>query len=162
MRIERVVVNASPLITLFKSGQAHLLPALFSKVYVPDAVSREVIDGGHDDVAARDLARAEWAIRLPAQALDPLVIAWDAGPGETEVLACARANPDVRAVVDDDYARRCAQSLGVRTLGTCGVIVLAKRRGVIPAVKPCLDALQAAGLWLSESLVRAVLSETGE
>ncbi|MDP2810752.1 MAG: DUF3368 domain-containing protein [Rhodocyclaceae bacterium] len=63
---------------------------------------------------------------------------------------------------DDDYARRCAQSLGIQTLGTCGVIVLAKRRGVIAEVGPCLDALRAAGLWLSDSLVRAVLSESGE
>lgn len=29
MRIEQVVVDASPLIVLFRSGQAELLPALF-------------------------------------------------------------------------------------------------------------------------------------
>lgn len=162
MRIDRVVVNASPLITLFKSGQAHLLPALFHEVHVPDAVWREIVDAGHDDVAARQLAQAGWALRLPVQPLDPLVLAWDAGPGETEVLAYARANPDVRAVVDDDYARRCAQASGIRTLGTCGVIVLAKRRGVIAEVKPGLAALQAAGLWLSDGLIRAVLAEAGE
>ena len=38
MRIDRVVVNSSPLITLFNSGQAELLPKLFSEVLVPDAV----------------------------------------------------------------------------------------------------------------------------
>lgn len=162
MRIDRVVVNASPLIALFKSGQSNLLPALFQQVYVPDAVWREITEGGYDDVAARDLARAEWAVHLSSQLLDPVVLAWDAGPGETEVLTYARANPDVRAVVDDDYARRCAQSLGIRTLGTCGVIVLAKLRGTVPAVKPCLDALQGAGLWLSDSLIHAVLREAGE
>lgn len=162
MHIDSVVVNASPLITLFKSGQAALLPALFRQIHVPDAVWREISDSRHDDVASRELASASWAIRLPPQALDPLVIAWDAGLGETEVLAYARANPDVRAVVDDDYARRCAQSLGIRTLGTCGVIVLAKRRGVISEVKPSLEALQAAGLWLSESVLQAVLVAADE
>jgi predicted nucleic acid-binding protein len=162
MRIERVVVDASPLISLFKSGQAYLLPALFETVYVPDAVWREVTAGGHDDVAARELTQAAWVIRLPVHRIDPLVLAWDAGPGETEVLTHARADPEVRAVVDDDYARRCAQSLGIRTLGTCGLMVLAKRRGVIPEVKPCLDALQAAGLWLSEGLIRCVLDEAKE
>jgi hypothetical protein len=90
MRIERVVVNASPLITLFKSGQAHLLPALFETVYVPDAVWREIADGGHTDVAARDLPGVDWAVWLPPLALDPLILAWDAGPGETEVLTYAR------------------------------------------------------------------------
>ena len=162
MLIERVVVNASPLIALFKSGQAHLLPALFREVHVPDAVWREIADGGHDDVASRELDKAPWALRLPVPAFDPVVLAWDAGPGETEVLAYARAYPAVRAVVDDDYARRCAQSLGIQTLGTCGVIVLAKRRGVIPEIKPSLDALRSAGLWLSDGLIGAVLNEAGE
>ena len=36
MRIDKVVVNASPLITLFRSGQAGLLPQLFQKIIVPD------------------------------------------------------------------------------------------------------------------------------
>lgn len=162
MRIDRVVVNASPLITLFKSGQAQLLPALFGAVYVPDAVWREVASEAHVDEAARGLGNATWAMRLTQLPLDPLALAWDTGPGETEVLCYARANPDVRAIVDDDYARRCARSLGVRTLGTCGVLVLAKRRGVIPAVEPGLRALSDAGLWLSPSLIRAVLGEAGE
>lgn len=162
MRIDRVVVNASPLITLFRSGQAQLLPALFGTVYVPDAVWREVASKAHEDEAARGLANATWAVRLAQLPLDPLVLAWDAGPGETEVLSYARANPDVRAIVDDDYARRCARSLSVRTLGTCGVLVLAKRRGIIPAVEPGLRALTEAGLWLSPSLIRAVLGEAGE
>lgn len=162
MPIDRVVVNASPLITLFKSGQAQRLPALFATIHVPDAVWREVASESHEDEAARGLADAPWAQRLAPLPVDPRVLAWDAGPGETEVLRYARANPDVRAIVDDDYARRCARSLGVRTLGTCGVLVLAKRRGVIPAVEPGLRALTDAGLWLSPSLIRAVLTEAGE
>lgn len=162
MRIERIVINASPLIALFKSRQADLLPALFAEIRVPDAVWREVIDGGHDDLAAQCLAHAEWVMRLPPAPLDPLVLAWNAGPGETEVLAHARAHPGLRAIVDDDYARRCARSLGVPTLGTCGLIILAKRRGVVGAAAPCLEALRAAGLWLSDGLIRAVLKEAGE
>lgn len=42
MRIDKVVVNASPLITLFRSGQAGLLPELFRKIIVPGAVWTEV------------------------------------------------------------------------------------------------------------------------
>jgi len=38
MRIEDVVVNASPLISLFRSGQADLLPRIFRRIVVPEAV----------------------------------------------------------------------------------------------------------------------------
>lgn len=44
MPIDGVVVNASPLITLFKSGQTALLPALFQQIHVPDALWREISD----------------------------------------------------------------------------------------------------------------------
>ena len=42
MLIDSVVVNASPLICLFKSGLVDLFPALFKNVAVPDAVIKEV------------------------------------------------------------------------------------------------------------------------
>lgn len=162
MRIDRVVVNSSPLITLFNSGQAELLPQLFSEVLVPDAVWLEVADGGHQDVASKTIRATQWLRRLPPTLADPMVLAWDAGPGETAVISLARADSGLRAVVDDDYARRCARVMGVKTLGTCGVILLAKRRGIIPCVKPALDALRMAGLWLSDSLIRTILTEAGE
>lgn len=162
MRIERVAVNASPLIALFKSGQAHLLPALFSEILVPDAVWREVTEGGHDDPAACGLLEVDWAIRQPSVAVDPLVAAWDVGPGESELLTLARARPYLRALLDDELARRCARTLGVRTLGTLGILLLAQRRGVIPAMRPAIAALRGAGLWLSDDLIRQVLEEAGE
>jgi predicted nucleic acid-binding protein len=60
----------------------------------------------------------------------PRVAAWNLGDGETSVLSYALENPDCRAVVDDAEARRCARTLGIRTLGTGGVLVLAKQRGL--------------------------------
>ncbi|WP_295426289.1 DUF3368 domain-containing protein [uncultured Thiodictyon sp.] len=162
MLIDRVIINASPLITLFKSGQADLLPRLFQSVLVPDTVWREVAATGHEDIATRSLSATPWLTRLPVQPLDLRVLAWDAGPGETELLSYARKNLDTLAIVDDDYARRCARSLQVRTLGTCGVLILAKRRGLIAAVKPGVRALCDAGLWLSPSAIQTVLAAAGE
>jgi len=39
-----------------------------------------------------------------------------------------------RAIVDDFAARRCAQTFGIQTLDTGGLLVLAKRRGLITSV----------------------------
>lgn len=38
MRIERVVINASPLIILFRGHLESLLPGLFGEIGTPDAV----------------------------------------------------------------------------------------------------------------------------
>ena len=64
MRIESVVLNASPLITLFRSGQAGLLPRLFPHIVVPNAVWREVVMDEKEDLAARELSLQPWPTRV--------------------------------------------------------------------------------------------------
>jgi predicted nucleic acid-binding protein len=71
-------------------------------------------------------------------------------------------NPGYRALVDDLAARRCARVFGIKTLGTGGLLVLAKRRGVIESVRDRVDMLRSAGLYLSDSVVQLLISEAGE
>jgi predicted nucleic acid-binding protein len=47
-------------------------------------------------------------------------------------------------------------------LGTGGMIVLAKRRGLIPSVLNPIQALRNAGLWLSDDLVHLLKRQAGE
>ena len=42
------------------------------------------------------------------------------------------------------------------------MLVLAKRRGLIPSVMEALDALSAAGLWLSAKVVRILKEQADE
>lgn len=56
MPIDRVVINASPLIVLFKSGQAELLPRLFNEILIPQAVWEEVT-ATKTDIAAQRLTQ---------------------------------------------------------------------------------------------------------
>lgn len=161
MRIEAVVVNASPLITLFRSGQANLLPRLFDQVVVPEAVWKEVALDEWDDAAARELGAQSWPIRKDVPP-SPRVDAWNLGAGETAVLSYALAHPPLRTIIDDADARRCARTLGIPILGTGGVLLLAKRRGLLPSVAEGLEKLRNAGLWLSDDLVTLLKTQAGE
>ncbi|PZO22883.1 MAG: DUF3368 domain-containing protein [Leptolyngbya foveolarum] len=152
MPIKQVVVNSSPLITLYKSQLAELLPQLFGKVQASPAVWQEVTVS-KDDIAARSLPQSTWAVQTETVTLDPLVSAWDLGAGESSVISYALSKPDYTVLIDDAAARRCAISLNIPTLGTGGIIVLAKRRGLIPSVEEPIQALRDAGLWLSNGLV---------
>lgn len=161
MPIERIVVNASPLIVLLRSGQASLLPQLFREIVIPKAVWHEVVAGGHLDQAASALQAALWAKPTPV-VLSPRLTVWNLGVGESTVLTFALENPAYRAVLDDRAARRCARTLGINILGTGGVLVLAKRRGLLQSVEDGLNRLQQAGLWLSPEIVNLLLKEAGE
>lgn len=162
MPINRVVVNASPLICLSKSGLIELLPALFTEIVVPEAVCREINAKGKFDSTARSLLSYDWLREVPNVVIDLAVASWDLGSGESAVLSFAVHNPDYRAVIDDLEARRCAMTLGCRYTGTVGILVLAKRKGIVVSVREGIEKLRAVGLWLSDSFVEDVCRKAGE
>ena len=86
-----------------------------------------------------DLTRLDWIeIRRPfSERAAPLVT--NLGPGETEVLMLALELDDAVVVLDDAFARRVAESLGLRFKGTLGLLLDAKREGLIPAIIPLLN-----------------------
>jgi predicted nucleic acid-binding protein len=90
------------------------------------------------------------------------VASWDLGPGESEVLTLALENPGYRAIVDDAEAWRCCRALGIATLGTGGVLVLAKRRGPIASLSNALATLKTSGLWMTDSVVARLKAQAGE
>ncbi|HAZ48245.1 MAG TPA: DUF3368 domain-containing protein [Cyanobacteria bacterium UBA11369] len=162
MLIKRVIINSSPLIVLFKSQQAELLPQLFSEILVPAGVWDEITAAGQNDAAARELSSVTWAQRVEIGNIAPEVAGWDLGKGKSEVLSLALNNPDCAAIIDDRAARRCSQSLSITTIGTGRLIILAKQRGLIPLVSPRIQALRDAGLWLSDHLVNLLKIQAGE
>ena len=55
-----------------------------------------------------------------------------------------------------------AKHLGLALIGSAAVIGLAKTEGLIPAARPLLDQMMAAGYFIGPSVVSAVLCELGE
>lgn len=159
MPINRVVINASPLITLFASQQDYLLPELFDEIYIPDAVWNEVVVAGNGDRAAQKIPSIDWLIKLPSVTVDLDIQRWNLGAGESEVMHHSRKLETDRAIVDDLAARRCCKSLEIRSLGTCGILVVAKRRGLISNLESAIQKLRDAGLWLSDSLVVSLIDQ---
>ncbi|WP_295588172.1 DUF3368 domain-containing protein [uncultured Lamprocystis sp.] len=61
-------------------------------------------------------------------------------------------------LMDERDGRHRAQRMGLRTMGVVGVLLLAKERGLLSAVRPSLDALRSqAGFWLSDAVYRQAL-----
>jgi predicted nucleic acid-binding protein len=162
MKIRHVVVNASPLICLAKSGLANVLPALFEDVMIPPSVEKEVGIKGASDLQMMALLSQQWIRRVEKVSAHPGVIAWDLGDGESEVLSYALEHREYWAALDDLAARRCAASMGCPYIGTVGIIVLSRRQGIIPSVRESLQALQRSGLWLSKDFIQRVCESVGE
>lgn len=66
-------------------------------------------------------------------------------------------------LIDERRGRRTATAAGLKVTVLLGVIVAAKRAGLIDRVKPVLDELiQTARFWVAPELYREVLAEVGE
>ena len=104
----------------------------------------------------------DW-IEIKSPASEPVLpLITDLGPGETEVLALALETEDPLVIMDDGPARRMAETLGIKLTGTLGLLIDAKRSGLIPAVAPVLDQLEALRFRLAAQTRNAVLRLAGE
>ncbi|MFM7372184.1 MAG: DUF3368 domain-containing protein, partial [Sphaerospermopsis kisseleviana] len=64
---------------------------------------------------------------------------------------------------DERDARKVAQSIGLRLIGTLGILLLAKEKHIIPEIKPLLDAMiDVAQYWVNQNLYEQVLRPAGE
>lgn len=149
-----VVADASPLIAFAQIGQIHLLQALFTSLFVPPAVAREI---------APTVPSQPWIVeRHLAQPIPPAVLQASLGSGESEAISLSLELHAHHLVVDEKAARRLAEGLGLAVIGTLGILLAAKRKGLIAAVRPHVDALLQQNFWISPQIVERALAETGE
>ena len=71
-------------------------------------------------------------------------------------------HPGAVAVLDDLAGRRCAQALGLPIIGTLGLVLKAKLTGLIPSASEALDAITAAGLYISPHHLETIRLQAGE
>ena len=147
-----VIADASPLIGLDRAGHLDLLPAVFPDLVAPPAV---VAEFGR---------RPEWLDERNVENVSQVALlrALRFGVGESEALALAMENQGVTVLLDEKRARRFAAERGVVVVGTAGVVLRARERGLVPAARSVLDDLRATGFRLSDGLYHAVLKRAGE
>jgi predicted nucleic acid-binding protein len=159
---EAPVCNASPLIYLSRAGYLPLLQAAGLQVVVPDAVMEELRAKGTDDAVVKAVEAEGWLQLEPWPNIPRQIEAWDLGRGEAAVLAWALQHPGSEAILDDLIARRCAASLRLPCVGTLGIVVRAKRLGLIPAARPVVEELIRQRMYLSRKVLDEALGSLGE
>ena len=157
-----LVVNASPLILLARIDRLDLLTSLAKLLIVPEAVLREIQAGSDRDGTADKVRDLPSLLQVDDRSVPDHIGVWDLGAGESQVLTHGLEQPGAEVVLDDLAARRCARSLGLSMVGTMGIVILCRHRGVISAARPVLATLCEAGLRLKPALMDKALAKVGE
>ena len=59
-------------------------------------------------------------------------------------------------------ARKCADLFEIPLIGTLGLVVLAKQKGLIALARPVIERLSAVGLYISPTILNSILIGVGE
>ena len=160
----RVVSNSSALINLARIGKLTLLRELFGVLIVPEAVWQEVVVEGAGQPGADEIGSADWIQRQPVMNLQLVrALQQDLDGGEAEAIALALEIGAEMLLMDEKLGRETARHLGLRYIGLIGTLVVAKRKGLIGAVKPHLNMLRdIAGFRVDAALYAHVLKDQNE
>ena len=84
------------------------------------------------------------------------------GKGEASAISLYFEIKNSIIVLDDLKARKFAEKLNIDYTGTFGIVLRAKKLGIIKSVKPILAKIRNTNFRFSENVIETVLKEAGE
>ncbi|MFP4102680.1 DUF3368 domain-containing protein [Coleofasciculus sp.] len=161
-----VVSNTSPISNLAVLGNLPLLQQVYHTIIIPTAVADEIAQVATIYTQAATVPTLDWIqiqnlTNNDNELIESLGEELDAGEAEAIALAL-ELNADL-LLIDEQLGRTVASRYGLKVKGLLGVLVTAKRLGMISAVKPVMDDLIVqARFRVSQQLYTDVLQAAGE
>ena len=108
-----------------------ILLKLYNEIFIPTAVYREVTVV--EDSACIQIKNAlEWVhVESIREYTDKKMYKAKLHDGEVEVMILAQEQKADLVIIDDNAAKKTAKYLGLTVTGTLGVLIKAKRQGII-------------------------------
>jgi predicted nucleic acid-binding protein len=161
--VSRIVCNSGPLIALGILARLDILKSLFDEVLVPEAVQKEIEQGGIKLAGLEGFRRASWirVVSLKEKRDELLESLLDVG--EAAVISLAREQKASLVLIDERKARKVARDIfGLQPVGTARILVEAKRKNLMPEIASQFKKLEQEGYWIHSSIVEMALREAGE
>ena len=153
-----IVADTGPLISLAVIDKIDLLETLFYEVVIPEAVWRE-LEPAIQDLSIPQAMRFRNNIMAVAHYEE---ISAALGPGETEAILLYEEIHADRLLIEDSDARLYAETRGVRCTGTLGILIEAKKKNFIPALRPLFIELVSKRRFFTRQLLNTILTISNE
>lgn len=164
--MSKVVCNSSPIIGLCLLNKIELLWELFDEVIIPQEVYNEVVVTTEVRTGAQELeqAVADGKIKVLQVKNMELVnqLYGRLHHGELEVMVLAKELAVKHVIIDDRSARHFADTMMLKTVGLIGLLVLAKQKQKVEAVRPYMDILIRNDYRISIKLYNQILAMAKE
>ena len=160
--MKRVIVsNATPIIAFSRINRLDLFQQVTGAIVIPQEVEKELYGHRRMDVPA--LNRSNWIkVRKVQYQADVELLLPSLDKGEAEVIVLSKELGAGLIIIDELTARKVAIMMGLPVIGAAGLLMHAKRTGLIKEVKPLLDDMILKGIRYKESFYREVLKSIDE
>ncbi|PSR18055.1 DUF3368 domain-containing protein [filamentous cyanobacterium CCP3] len=162
-----VVSDTSPITNLAAIGQLDLLHRLYGNIVIPKAVYTEMVAAGKPVPGAIEVQTLPWIqvqnISDTQRVFELQVNQNNIDLGEAEAIALALELNAELLLMDERRGRALAQICSLNVTGLLGVLLQAKRKGLISFIKPVIDELiKKADFRLSDDLYLSILRTANE
>ncbi|MDR1736111.1 MAG: DUF3368 domain-containing protein [Oscillospiraceae bacterium] len=159
-----VVSDSTPIISLVKIGMLDLLKRFYGEVILPDAVFYEVCGNPIFEAESAVIKSCGFIKTKAAENTQAIKILRSSGLdlGESEAIVLADTLQDALLLMDERKGRQIAQNMGIRTVGTLGILLRAKEIEIVKQIKPLLDMMINENIRIGASLYRSILEKAGE
>ncbi|OGF65713.1 MAG: hypothetical protein A2Y62_10400 [Candidatus Fischerbacteria bacterium RBG_13_37_8] len=158
----QIIINTSPWIALTLCNQLDILPHMYSIIYMPEAVKREILAGGKLSVGAKELRAKRWVKIAKIKDSNKITLLHELDQGEAEVIILAKEKGIDTVLIDEKIARMQAKILGLNVIGTIGLLLKAKNKGIITSIKPSIEQMMQNGIWIREEIFKGILKSAKE
>ncbi|MDR1964629.1 MAG: DUF3368 domain-containing protein [Planctomycetaceae bacterium] len=150
---EIIISDTSCLINLERIDAFSLLEKIFGKIVVTKEVAAEFGQPLPESFEIRSVP-VQMTQELQTTGLDL---------GESRSIALALIlQEECYLLLDDQAARQEAVKRNLNITGLLGVLLLAKKRGIIRKIKPYIERLQKVNFRMSQKLIQEVLRDAKE
>jgi predicted nucleic acid-binding protein len=162
-----VVSDTTAITNLAAIGRLDLLHELYGQIWLPSEVWRELVAPGQNNPGSIEAQTKPWlsarSVTDDEQVAALLQAHRTLHKAEAEAIVLALELRADLLLMDERVGRLVATKMQVPITGILGVLLDAKQRGLVAAVRPILDELRsAAGFFVSPSVYAYVLQQAGE
>ena len=154
-----VVSDATPIISLLKIDQLHLLHGLFQEVFIPQAVYDELTLNPVFEKEAMQIKECSFITKVEVgeeSSVNLFQRVTGLDRGESEAIIYTDSIGADLILMDEIKGRKIAVQVGLRVMGTLGILLEAYEQGLISKeeIFSGLDILKNSGIYISEALYK--------
>lgn len=154
-----VVSDTTPPISLMKASRLDVLQKMFGEILIPEAVFKELTTNDCFQEEAEQIRNCAFIRRVSVDEQKTVAIlrrATGLDQGESEAIIYADDHQADFLLMDEAAGRKVAKAMGLRVMGTVGVLVNAFEDGILTAedVEDAFEVLRNANRRISEELIQ--------